>query len=161
VRRIDDCLGAEGKGVAETAARMVQGKALHQDTADLLAPVIEVIRIDLRPQRSEPDREVIRFHLAGQELVETIVAWLCAVNPEMVSRHVRRTKEGKALNVVPVRVTEEKVPVEGSFSTVQQVGAQFADSRTGVANEQVITESDFDAGRVAAIFPCPVARSRD
>src|SRR6266496_1672816 len=117
---------------------MIQGEGLHQDTANLLAPVIEVVRIDLGPKRPEPDGEVIRLHLAGQQLVETIVTWLCAVNQEMVSRHVRRTKKREALNVVPVRVTEEKVPVEGSFAACQQVGAQFADSRTGVANEQVI-----------------------
>src|SRR6266404_2544264 len=140
---------------------MIQGQAFHQDAADLLATIIEVIRADFGPERPEPDREIIRFHLAGQELVKAIVALPGAVDQETISRHIRRTEEGKALDVVPVRVAEEQVSENGRFTPGHQVGAQFADSRAGIANEQLIAASNFNAGSVAAVFACPVARGRD
>src|SRR5262245_13944630 len=140
---------------------MIQRQTLHQDAANFLAPIIEVVGSDFGPERSEPDGEVIRLHLAGQELKKTVVTLPGAVDQETISRHIGRAEEGKTLDVIPMRVAEQQVTGNGRFSTRQQVGAQFADTRAGVANEQVIIAADFHAGRVATVFASPVARSRD
>src|SRR5437867_4898270 len=116
------------KGVTETTAWMIQRKAFHQDLADLLASIIEMIRNDFCPERSKPDGEIIRLHLPGQELVKAIVTLPGAVNQETVSRPIRRNEEGKPLDVIPVRVAEKKVPDHGTCSARYQIVAQFADS---------------------------------
>src|SRR6266478_7697247 len=107
---------------------MIQRKALHQDILDFLASIIEVIRNDLCTECSEADGEIIRLHLPGQELVKAIVTLPGAVNQETISRPIRRNEEGKPLDVIPVRVTEKKVPDQGTCSARQQIDAQFADS---------------------------------
>ena len=140
---------------------MVQRKAPHQDAADLLAPIVEVIGIDLGPERAEPNREVIGFHLAGQKVEKTIVPRFRAVDQETVSGDISGAEEREPLDMVPVRVTEEQMPGDGNLAARQQVGPQLADSRARVANVEVIAESDFDAGRVAAVFAGAVAGSRD
>src|SRR5439155_22291256 len=108
------------KGVTETTAWMIQRKAFHQDLADLLASIIEMIRNDFCPQRSEPDGEIIRLHLPGQELVKAIVTLPGAVNQETISRPIRRNEEGKHLDVIPVRVAEKKIPVYWHLSAELQ-----------------------------------------
>src|SRR5262245_5483383 len=140
---------------------MIQWQTLHQDAPNFLAPIVEVVGTDFGPERSEPDREVIRLHLAGQKLKKAAVTLLGAVDQETISGHIGWAKKGKTLDVVPVRVAEQQVTGNGRFPTRQQVGAQLADSRAGIANEQVITASDFHAGRVAAVFAGPVTWSRD
>src|SRR5438876_5530091 len=135
---------------------MIQRKAFHQDLPDFLASIIEVIGNDFCPKRSEPDGEIIRLHLPGQELVKAIVTLLGAVNQETISRPIRRNEEGKSLDVIPVRVTEKKVPDQGTCSARQQIVAQFADSRARVTKEEMGAAPDFHAGSVAAILPGPV-----
>jgi hypothetical protein len=95
--------------------------------------------------------------LPGQELIKAIVPSLGAVNQKTISWPIRWNEEGKALDVIPVRVTEKKVPDHGTRSARQQIVAQFADSRARITKEQVCAASDFDAGRVASIFPGPIA----
>src|SRR6266542_3710245 len=144
------------KGVTETAAWMIQRQAFHLDLPDFLAAVFEVIRHDVCPERSEADGEIIGFHLPGQELVKAIVTLPGTVNQETISRPIRRNEEGKALDVVPVCVTEKKVPDHGTSGARQKIVAQFADSRARITKEQVGVATDLHAGCVAAIFPGPI-----
>src|SRR5204862_4433390 len=62
-----------------------------------------------------------------------------------------RAEERKALNVIPVRMSEENVRVNGSLASGHQLGSQPVCARAAVKNQKVTVGSgQLDAGGIAA-----------
>src|SRR5450631_570302 len=59
-------------------------------------------------------------------------------------------EERKALNVIPVRMSEENIRVDGLLASGHQIGGQRVSAGTAVENQKVAVGSgQFDAGGIA------------
>jgi hypothetical protein len=123
------------------------------------------MKFDLCIQIPQVNRKVEVLHLAAQGGFQSVIniggpiqvqdvaaifnrpAFLIALTD--IGRH----EKGKALNVVPVRVSEKDMHDTLSLPEIpfDQIEAQKSDSGAGVNDYQIIvTGADFNAGRVAA-----------
>jgi hypothetical protein len=79
-----------------------------------------------------------------------------------VERFVCREKEWKALNVIPVRMTDEDMDGEGlALELFQQTIAQFADACAGVEYDQMISLAQLNAGCIPAVAGGGLSWGRD
>ena len=140
---------------------MIEGETPHNDPVNLPLAVLEKIGGDAVADLLEGNGEIIRTHLAREQLVRAVVLGLPSIN---MHRHVfciNRREERKALDMVPMRVGNEQVQFFGRRLAREQVLAQFPDARAGVANKKGIVKPNFHAGGVAPINPRPARRRRN
>src|SRR5262249_47237101 len=72
----------------------------------------EVMITDRGPELSQGDGKIGVFHLPGEDLFQTSAQATRTINIPDMARHEQRGKEGEALNVIPVRMTYQQVPME-------------------------------------------------
>jgi len=88
---------------------------------------------------TEFNGEVIRIHLDFQDPPKGFVPSRWTVEQDFVQWFVGRKEKGEALNVVPVRVTDENVQGQRSgFEFLEEVVAELTDSGTGIEDDNLI-----------------------
>src|SRR5882724_2493085 len=104
---------------------------------------------------------MFRTHLAGQKPVRTVFIFRRAINADLHLLQIRRREKWKSLDVIPVRMRDEQMQFIRLRFARDDVLAEFADARTGVANENRVVKSHLDARGVAAINACPARGCRN
>ena len=131
---------------------MVEVHGRHAHVADLDLVAAELVHVDGGGQIAEPDREVFRFHLPAQHLFEAATWPWGAVDVDGHFVRVRRYEEREALDVIPVRVTDEEVDGERPATEVaHQRQPERPQAGAGVEDEHVTARAHLDARRVSAI----------
>src|ERR1700731_1725523 len=91
------------------------------------------------------------LHLAGKHVMQRAAAAFRAIDRDGVPFDKGRAEERKALDVIPVRMSEEDVRANGSLALGHQLGGQPVRAGAAVKNQKVAVGSgQLDAGRIAA-----------
>ena len=108
---------------------------------------------------AQPDRKVGRVGLVGERRLQRLRGTRRPDDREVRSGDKRRQEEGKPLDVVEVRVSDQEMRLD--WFARAEAAAQLRDPGAGIDHQQVVfLVSHFDAGRVAAVAKGPPARSR-
>src|SRR4029078_3968445 len=108
------------------------------------------------------DREVRVLHLPGERLANRGPQATRAVDVPLECGIEKRSEEGQALDVVPVRVADEDVAALGAVTLGQQRLAEAVRARPAVEEDQrPARAAHLDARGVAAIANGAGARLRD
>ncbi len=151
VARVDD-RGAVGlDAVAERHRGVVEVLGNDPRAADRVRALAQVGVAERGGELAQLHREVRELHLAGERVVERAAAPLRAVDGDRVPGLERRREEGKALDVVPVRVAEEDARADGRHRGRHERFTERARARPAVEDEDVsLGGSHLDARGVAA-----------
>jgi hypothetical protein len=107
--------------------------------------------VELGPQEFEVYREKGGFHLLGEATFQKILSMRTAAERDRGGSGIGRLKKGKAGQVVPVRMGEEKTNL-GTIKFLRQEVAEIAYSRTCVDNNNLSAACpDLEACGVAAV----------
>src|SRR5476649_1342361 len=104
---------------------------------------------------------MFRTHLAGQNPVRTVFIFARAVNADLHLLKIGRNEKRKSLDVIPMRMRDEQMEFVRLRIARDDVLAEFADARTGVADEKRVVKPHLDARGVAAIDARPARRRRN
>ena len=88
---------------------MIQILRRNLDIVDIECPLHQVVISDGRAEFISRDREVRVLHLPRERLPQRLVQSLRPVNIPFVSRHIERCEERYALNVIPMRMTDQNM----------------------------------------------------
>ncbi len=154
--------GAVGlDAVPERQRGVVQVPGGDRDVVDLELALDEVVVLDRGAEVEELDREVRVLHLARERLVDRRVEPPGPVHVPHVAGHEQRREERQALDVVPVRVADEEVPVDPATGP-HELLAQLVDAGPAVEHEQRAgVGAHRHARRVAAVADRRRARLGD
>jgi len=92
--------------------------------ADCVDALGQVVVGDRGRQLVQLDGEVGELHLAGQHVMQRAAAAFGAIDRDGVPFDKGRAEERKALNVIPVRMSEENVRVNDFLALGHQLGGQ-------------------------------------
>lgn len=119
--------------------------------ADCVNALGQVVVGDRGRQLVQLDGEVGELHLAGQHVMQRAAAAFRAIDCDGVPFDKGRAEERKALNVIPVRMSEENARANGSLALGHQLGGQPVGAGAAVKNQKVAVGSgQLDAGGIAA-----------
>jgi hypothetical protein len=91
------------------------------------------------------DGEVRILHLPGQRVFKTALESGRRVNIQLHPGKKCGSEEWKPLNVVPVRVTDQKINAMGTRPRPQEIKAKLANTGTTVKNDEgAVGGSDLD-----------------
>ena len=113
VRRIDHG-GAIGlEAIAQGQRRVVQELGVDTHLGDVEGALDQVMMVDRRRELVDRHREVAVLHLAGEDLAEGVLQSARAVDVPGGARLEQWSEERQTLDVVPVGVADQDVPVDG------------------------------------------------
>src|SRR6266853_5755008 len=103
-----------------------------------------------------------RLHLTGQDRAQTRTRSFITQDPDQIFAVVGRGKERQTLNVIPVRVCNEKGQLDRSWSQLLfQRKTETANPRARVEHDNFTIGAHFYATGVASIPVCRRPRHRD
>ena len=95
------------KPITDANAWMIGQFSLHIDCANLKSHLFEFFYENIARQPFEFDWEIGAFHLLGEDTGQALFCSFVAEELNLVLRIVGRLKKGKALNVIPMGVSNE------------------------------------------------------
>ena len=114
---------------------------------------LQIIEVELSAHNLQWYGEVRVQHLVVQALLDgSSVGCNRTVNVKLIPFNKSWSKEGKALNVVPVRMGKKHVGFNGHLR--KELLPQHPQTRPTIKNKALISHPNFNAGRVAAISYC-------
>src|SRR2546425_5455197 len=124
----------------------------YADAPDLEHALCQIVEPDLGVEGRKRDREILVGHLASQARLDPSAMATWGIDLPDVIRDEERRKERKALNVIPMGVTDEEMPMHRAGVgrhqfTPEPVGAGAAIED----NEGAISGAHFHTSGVAAI----------
>src|SRR5438093_7913759 len=122
------------------------------DAGEVFAGISDLQELEIGPHVIQLHREIFRLHLDFENLPQI---GDCLVPAERQERDllfgiIRRGKERKALDVVPVKVRERDTDLLLLVANGAKVSAQISQSRAGVNDGDLVRIGDLQARRVAA-----------
>jgi hypothetical protein len=151
VGRVDDGYPAGGHPVSQGERRVIQVLCLDRRITDRERILAQVVELDLGLELVEADREVGVLHLPGQDAQELFVAARWRVDRETVARHEGRPKERKALDVVPMGVTQKHRAGDWTAPLEQREAKAARPGPTIEHDQRAGLRAELDAGGVAAV----------
>ena len=101
----------------------------------------------------ESDGKIGALHLTRQSAGEALARAFVTQDADGVPGFISGQEEGKALDMIPMRVGDEEGDVHrGAVELAGQLEAQRPDARPGVQDDDLIVRAHFDAGGVASIL---------
>ena len=122
------------------------------DAGEMIAGVSDLQELEIGSHAIQLDREVLGLHLDFENLPQIAN---CLVPAERQQRDfllgvISGSKERKALDVVPVKVSERDTDLLLLVADGAKVSAQISQSRAGVNDGDLVRIGDLQARRVAA-----------
>src|ERR1700682_295785 len=137
--------------VAHRHDRMIEKLRRDPRAADCVDALGQVVVGDRGRQLVQRDGEVGVLHLATQDLMQRTAAAFRTIDRGGVPFDKGRGEERKALNVIPVRMSEENVRVYGFLALGHQLGGKPVRAGAAVKNQKVaFGGGQLDAGGIAA-----------
>jgi len=138
-------------GGAERHRRVMEVLRDDPRAADLVRALAELPEGDGGRQLADLDGEIGELHLAGQHVAQRTAAALRTADRDPASGNEERREEGKALDVIPVRVAEENRRRDGRGRLRRERGAERAGARPAIEQEAAApARRHLDARGVAA-----------
>src|SRR6476469_7271890 len=126
------------------------------DVGEMFAGISDLQELEIGPHVIQLHREILRLHLDFENLPQIANRLVPAERQErdFLTGIVSRGKEGKALDVVPVKVGERDTDLFLLVADGEKVSAQISQSRARVNDDDAVRigERDLQAGGVAAEF---------
>src|SRR4030095_3430193 len=116
VSRVDDGCSTHVEAIAQRQRRMVQVACCDPPTVEVKGPLNEVVEANGRPKLLQGERKVRVLHLASQGLLQAVSQSSWSIDIPGVARYKERREKRKPLDVVPMRVGNEKVPIDGALA---------------------------------------------
>ena len=91
------------------------------DIVDIEGALDEVVIANLSPELIEWDGEIGILHLAGQGFTQGLAEALRAVYVPFVPGHKKRSEEWDALDVIPMRMTDQDVAAQALRAGSDQI----------------------------------------
>ncbi len=153
VRRVHDRCAVDVEPVAERDSRVVEVAGGDHRPAEVEASLDEILVVDLGLQLFEGDGEVAVLHLPRQDLAQRCAEAARTVDAPPVVGLEQRREERQTLDVIPVGVTDEDVPVDGiAGRPVEQVEAQGMATGAAVDHDHgPVVRLDLDTRGVAPV----------
>jgi diguanylate cyclase (GGDEF)-like protein len=137
--------------VAHRHGRVMKKLCSDPHPADRVDALGQVVVGDRSRELVQLDRKVGEFHLTGEHVMQRAAAAFRAMDRNRVPFDKSRSEEGETLDVIPVRVSQENVRVDGFLASGHQVGGEGPRAGAAIENQQVaVGGGQFDAGGVAA-----------
>src|ERR1700682_2922244 len=137
--------------VAHRHDRMIEKLRRDPRAADCVDALGQVVVGDRGRQLVQRDGEVGVLHLATQDLMQRTAAAFRTIDRGGVPFDKGRGEERKALNVIPVGMSEENVRVYGFLALGHQLGGKPVRAGAAVKNQKFAVGSvQLDAGGIAA-----------
>src|ERR1035438_10081351 len=137
--------------VAQRDSGMIQKLRADLDSFHIVRTFREVMISDRRTQLSQLNRKVSVLHLARKNLRKGILGALRTAHVETIPRHKQRDEKWEALNVIPMRMTQQDGSHDGLLRVRHEVSAQRPGARAAVENEsRTGVCHDLDAGCIAS-----------
>ncbi len=126
------------------------------DVGEMFAGISDLQELEIGPHVIQLHREILRLHLDFENLPQIANRLVPAERQErdFLAGIISRGKEGKALDVVPVKVGERDTDLFLLVADGEKVSAQISQSRARVNDDNAVCigERDLQAGGVAAEF---------
>ena len=120
--------------VAQRHGGMMEKLRRHPHPADRVDALVQLVVADRGRQLAQRNREIGELHLTGQHVMQRAAAAFRAIDRDGVPFDKGRAEERKALNVIPVRMSEENVRVNGFLALGHQLGGQPVRAGAAVKN---------------------------
>src|SRR6266403_3899206 len=122
------------------------------DAGEVFAGISDLQELEIGPHVIQLHREIFRLHLDFENLPQIGDCLVAAKRQErdFLFGIISRSKERKALDVVPVKVRERDTDLLLLVADGAKVSAQISQSRAGVNNGDLVRIGDLQARRVAA-----------
>src|SRR3954447_10049969 len=113
--------------------------------------IAQLVVADRGRQLVQRNRKVGELHLTGQHLMQRPAAAFRAIDRYGVLFDKGRAEERKALDVVPVRVADENVRLDGLLALPHQLQGKPVRAGAAVKDQEIaITSGQLNTGGVAA-----------
>src|SRR5262249_43066041 len=113
--------------------------------------LLELGEVDAGAQIAQLHGKVRVLHLPRHRLFEALLKAERRVDVQLDAWNERGDEEGKALDVVPVRVADEQVQVDRRLQRLREMQAQLAGAGAAIEHDDgAVRRADLRAGRVAA-----------
>ena len=131
---------------------MMQVLRSDVDVADLQRSLDQIMVVQRRTEFLERDREIRGLHLSGQRLAKRRADASRTVDVPLVTGNEERCKEGEALNVIPMGVTDQDVAVDRRRSACDQRLAEAVRSGAAIEHhERSARRSQLDARGISPV----------
>src|SRR6266853_314501 len=114
VGRVDDGRPAHVEAIAQRQRRMVQVARCDAPTVEAKGALNEVVEVNCRPKLLQSEWEIRVLHLSSQGLLQAVPQSSRSIDIPGIARHKERREKRKTLDVVPMRVGDEKVSINGA-----------------------------------------------
>src|SRR5438046_8355289 len=95
--------------VGDRWSRVIQVLCFNQDFTDAEKAFFQFRVVDAAGEVLKLDREIRILHLAGKRIFQTSLKRYGAVDVQLGSRKKGWSKEGKTLDVIPMRMSDQKM----------------------------------------------------
>src|SRR5438445_4114180 len=134
---------------------MLQKFCVDPHFADRKLHFFEFLDLDRSRQIAPAHRKKWDLHLRGQNGGQPSARALVSQNADRVFGFVSREKKRQALDMVPVRVSEQQCQIDRCGSEfVFQGKAQLANSGAGVEHDNFAIRANLDTGGVSTVTDC-------
>ncbi len=148
---VGDAGASARDAVGDGRRRVVQVLGLDQHATDAEEALVELGEVDARAQIAQLHREVRVLHLPGHRLFQAALEAEGGVDVQLGPGHEGGDEEGKALDVIPVRVTDEEVEA-GRLGHLGEMQAEAAGAGATVEHDQrAVGSTDFHTRRITTV----------
>ena len=151
IDRVDQRDRAHLESIAQGQRGMIQVLGDHTHAADGEAALGEVVVADRGPELPERDGEIRVLHLPRQRPFQLVPQVTRGIDVPFVVGVEQGREEGKALDVVPVRVGDHQVPTHGAPVRGQRQPESVGAGAAVEDDQGAVRRAHLDARRVAPV----------
>ena len=122
--------------IAKRERRMIQIVGGHPDIVDIEGALDEVMIANPRCKLIERDGEIGVFHLPGQGFTQGLAESFGAVYVPFVAGFKKRSEEWDALNVIPMRMTDQDVAAQAFTAGRYELLTKSMSSGSAIKNNK-------------------------
>lgn len=138
---------------AETSLGMIEPHGLHNAIVKFNPLFFHVVKIAMCRHLAHIDWEVGVGHLLLNGALQATSAAGGVEEKIVVGVLIKRLKEWNALDVIPVKVGEKDVGIDGGGTALgHEAFAEITESGSAIKDVNVVVDPDLHAGRVAAVL---------
>ena len=147
IGRVDDARAVRFQPIADGERGVVEILRGDAHVADREPALDHFVKMHVRGERVQRDREVGIIHLPGEHVAQRLAEAARAVDVPLVARDEERREERQTLNVIPVRVRDQDVAaLRGLF--YQRFPSACAGARIDEMSRRVVA-STHDVAAIA------------
>src|SRR2546430_1608829 len=141
---------------------MIGDAGLDAHSADVKTALVKLLNPDIGGHFAQADREERAFHLAGEDIIQSVARAFVSENAQLVVRVVNGQKKWQTLDVVPMRVGEQQGEVQRLIAELgHQLAPKQPQTSARIKNNDLTIGADFDAGIITAVLDSGRAGSCD